>query len=202
MTDIQRAPIEADRQHGGPVGGRYLGLAGELAGFGVDSEGHDLVLVLETNVQSIWHLFPPSGLRSRAILVPQSTTMSSRRKAGRDMPGFVTLSFQLAHDRYDPLSGQLGDAVSVVAELGEDGCAVGADRSRCRHWVQRRTVQLKCGPDHTKIAPEFGREHLVQQTAGCRLRLRYRLWDRAHPARGHTRRHQDLLPSGGGPLGE
>ena len=42
----------------------------------------------------------------------------------------------------------------------------------------------------------------MQQTPGCRLRFRYRLRDRAHPARGHTRRHQDLFPFSGGPLGE
>src|SRR6516164_10907036 len=70
MPDVQGAPIRADRQHRRTVGGRHLGLAHELAGVGVDREGDDLVLVLQANVQSIWHFFPPSGLRLRAILLP------------------------------------------------------------------------------------------------------------------------------------
>ena len=56
MPDIQHVPVRADRQHGRPPRDWHLGLRRELAGVGIHGEGRDLVLVLQANVERVWHL--------------------------------------------------------------------------------------------------------------------------------------------------
>src|SRR5580704_12057195 len=61
MPDIQHLAVGADRHDRGPAGGRRLGLARELTGIDVHREAGDLLVVLQANVESMWHRFPPAG---------------------------------------------------------------------------------------------------------------------------------------------
>src|SRR5207253_183386 len=74
-----------DGQHGRPARGRHLGLRCELAGIPIHGEGDDLVLVLQANVQRIWHLLASFGLpvagdtvgRRRCWCQPRMTILPS-----------------------------------------------------------------------------------------------------------------------------
>ncbi len=64
MPDVEHVPVRADRQPRRSPRGQHLSLRREPAGVGIHSEGRDLILVLQANVQRVWHLFLSLGFLS------------------------------------------------------------------------------------------------------------------------------------------
>src|SRR5262249_46751005 len=62
IAEIQDAPVRAYREARRPAGGRRLADWRELARGGIDTEPHDLVVVLQANVQHVRHVVPPTSL--------------------------------------------------------------------------------------------------------------------------------------------
>src|SRR5215208_4921371 len=60
MSDIEHAPIGAERHDRRPAGDRRIGLTGQPASPGIDRERRNLVLVLEANIEVIGHGSAPA----------------------------------------------------------------------------------------------------------------------------------------------
>src|SRR5207302_2607374 len=58
IADVQDAPVRADREDRRRAGGRRLAAEHEFAGASLDTEAHDLVVFLQTDVQHVWHVVP------------------------------------------------------------------------------------------------------------------------------------------------
>ena len=67
MPDIEHPPVGADRDYGRPARDREFGLRCQLPGVTIQGESRDLVVVLQANIESVWH-FDPLELRFLATL--------------------------------------------------------------------------------------------------------------------------------------
>ena len=85
-------------------------LSQSLAGVGIHRESHDLIFVLQANVQRIRHLLSSLRLLSRTLALAHSTTMLTKAKSGGRLDGGVSCSchpFGMTHlVRHCPASGQ------------------------------------------------------------------------------------------------
>jgi hypothetical protein len=70
MADIQHLPVRADCQHRRPARDRHFGLPRKPAGLGIEVEGGDLVVILQANVQRLWHCSPSVFLSGESIAHP------------------------------------------------------------------------------------------------------------------------------------
>src|SRR5215470_8374706 len=69
IADIKDAAVRAYREARWPTGGGRLADWRKFAGAGVDTEPHDLVIVLQADVQHVRHVVPPSSfIRARSAL--------------------------------------------------------------------------------------------------------------------------------------
>ena len=88
MADIERAPVRADRQYLRPSGSRHIGLPREPSGVGINREYGDLVLVLQADIQRIWHLILPWGFRlGRYIFALYNNALITNTPALQSDPG-------------------------------------------------------------------------------------------------------------------
>jgi hypothetical protein len=67
MGDVQHVPIRADGQRKRPARYWHLGLRREPAAVSIQVEGRDLVVVLQANVQRVWHGSHLLGILSQAL---------------------------------------------------------------------------------------------------------------------------------------